>query len=123
MSARVFLSYSSRDQPAADALCKGLEDAGIGCWIAPRDLAPGSQWGGSIVRAIEQCEAVVVLFSADANNSPQVAREMELAVSQRKPLIPVRIRDEMPTADMQYFLGVSHWFNAFPEPIGHYLPE
>ena len=123
MGARVFLSYSSRDQAAANAVCKALEDAGISCWIAPRDLAPGSQWGGSIVSAIQSCEAVLVLFSANANESPQVAREMELAVSHRKPLIPVRIRDEMPTADMQYFLGVSHWFNAFPEPIEHYLPD
>jgi hypothetical protein len=123
MSARVFLSYSSHDQAEANAVCKALEGAGISCWVAPRDLAPGSQWGGGIVEAIENCAAVVVVFSANANNSPQVAREMELAVSHRKPLIPIRIRDDKPTADMQYFLGVSHWFNAFPEPIAHYLPE
>lgn len=123
MGARIFLSYSSHDQAAADAVCKALEADGVRCWIAPRDLAPGSQWGGSIVDAIEGCEAVLVLFSANANASPQVAREMELAVSKRKPLIPVRIRNEMPTADMQYFLGVSHWFNAFPEPIDRYLSD
>jgi hypothetical protein len=122
MGARVFLSYSSHDQIQADAICKALEDHGISCWIAPRDLEPGSQWGGGIVRAIEDCAAVVVVFSANANASPQIAREMELAVSHRKPLIPVRIRDEKPTDDMQYFLGVSHWFNAFPEPVEDYLP-
>lgn len=121
MGARVFLSYSSHDQAQADAICKALEDAGVSCWIAWRDLAAGSQWGGGIVRAIEECEAVVVVFSAHANSSPQVAREMELAVGRRKPLVPIRIRDELPTDDMQYFLGVSHWFNAFPQPIGFYL--
>jgi hypothetical protein len=123
VGARVFLSYSSQDQAQADAICQALEDAGISCWLAHRDLAPGSQWGGGIVRAIQDCEAVVVAFSANANISPQVAREMELAVGQRKPLIPIRIRNEAPTDDMQYFLGVSHWFNAFPEPIDHYLPD
>jgi hypothetical protein len=68
MGARVFLSYSSHDQAQADAVCKALETAGISCWIAPRDLEPGSQWGGGIVRAIEDCAAVVVVFSANANN-------------------------------------------------------
>jgi hypothetical protein len=123
MGARVFLSYSSQDQAQADAVCKALEGAGISCWIAHRDLAAGSQWGGGIVRAIDDCDAVVVVFSANANNSPQVAREMELAVGKRKPLVPIRIRDELPTADMPSFLGVSHWFNAHPQPIDHYLPE
>jgi hypothetical protein len=29
----------------------------------------------------------------------------------------------MPTDDMQYFLGVSHWFNAYAMPIEAYLPD
>jgi TIR domain len=123
MSKRIFVSYSSPDQAKADSICQALEAAGISCWIAPRDLSAGSQWGGGIVRAIEECEAVVVVFSAAANNSPQVAREMELAVSKRRPLVPIRVANDQPTDDMQYFLGVSHWFNAFTQPIGNYLPD
>ena len=72
---------------------------------------------------MEASEAVVVVFSQHANDPPQVAREMGLAVSKRLPLIPVRIADVMPTADMQYFLGVSHWFNAYPKRIETYLPQ
>jgi hypothetical protein len=48
---------------------------------------------------------------------------MELAVSNRRPLIPIRVANDMPTEDMQYFLGVSHWFNAFAQPIQNYLPD
>jgi hypothetical protein len=123
MSKRIFVSYSSPDQAKADAIRQALEGAGISCWIAPRDLSAGSQWGGGIVKAIEECDAVVVVFSAAANNSPQVAREMELAVSKRRPLIPIRVANDQPTDDMQYFLGVSHWFNAFAQPINNYLPD
>ena len=57
----------------------GLEAAGLPCWIAPRDLSAGTQWGAGIVQAIETCETVLVVFSQAANDSPQVAREMELA--------------------------------------------
>jgi len=119
----IFLSYSTRDQAAADAICRALEDAGIKCWIAPRDIAAGTQWGGSIVAAIEASRAVLVIFSEKSNDSPQVVREMECAVAKRLPLIPVRIADAMPTKDMEYFLGVSHWLNAYPKPLDSYLPQ
>ena len=120
---RVFVSYSSKDHAKADAIRAALEAAGLPCWIAPRDLSAGTQWGAGIVQAIETCETVLVVFSQAANDSPQVAREMELAVSRRRPLIPVRVADDTPTDDMQYFLGVSHWFNAYPEPIETYLAD
>jgi hypothetical protein len=120
---RVFVSYSSRDHVQADAMRAALEAAGVPCWIAPRDLSAGTQWGAGIVQAIDACEAVLVVFSQAANDSPQVAREMELAVSRRRPLIPVRVADAQPTDDMQYFLGVSHWFNAYPEPVETYLAD
>ena len=120
---RIFVSYSSPDQVKADAIRAALEAEGVSCWIAPRDLSAGTQWGAGIVQAIHGCEAVVVVFSDAANRSPQVAREMELAVSSRRPLIPIRVADAMPTEDMQYFLGVSHWFNAYAQPIDRYLPD
>jgi hypothetical protein len=123
MTKRVFVSYSSPDAAKANLIREALEDHDVTCWIAPRDLSAGTQWGAGIVQAIQACEAVVVVFSDAANRSPQVAREMELAVSNRKPLIPIRVADAMPTDDMQYFLGVSHWFNAYAMPIEAYLPD
>jgi hypothetical protein len=123
MGKQVFVSYSTRDKEKAEAICAALERAGMECWIAPRDLSAGSQWGGGIVRAIQECQAVVVVFSSASNDSPQVAREMELAVSGRRPLIPVRVENAMPTEDMQFFLGVSHWFDAYAGPIEGYLPS
>jgi hypothetical protein len=123
MIKRVFMSYSSPDVAKADRIREALEDHDISCWIAPRDLSAGIQWGAGIVQAIQGCEAVVVVFSDAANRSPRVAREMELAVSNRKPLMPIRVADAMPTDDMQYFLGVSHWFNAYAVPIETYLPD
>jgi len=123
MKKQVFVSYSSPDKAKADAIREALEEENISCWIAPRDLSAGAQWGAGIVEAIKECDAVAVVFSDAANRSPQVAREMELAVSNRRPLIPIRVADAMPTDDMQYFLGVSHWFNAYAMPIEAYLPD
>jgi hypothetical protein len=44
MPAMVFISHSSKGQATADAICSHLESAGIKCWIAPRDIAVGSDW-------------------------------------------------------------------------------
>ncbi|MDB5446864.1 MAG: hypothetical protein JWQ97_2181 [Phenylobacterium sp.] len=46
MSHDVFISYSSRDKPTADALCHTLDAAGVRCWMAPRDIQPGA--GGRV---------------------------------------------------------------------------
>ncbi|MEZ4588079.1 MAG: toll/interleukin-1 receptor domain-containing protein [Gemmatimonadales bacterium] len=63
-------------------------------WIAPkRDLTPGLDWSGQIVEALEQSAVVVLVYSAHANGSHQVKREIERGVSLGLPLIPMRIDD------------------------------
>jgi TIR domain-containing protein len=93
---QIFISYSTGDQPVADAICNALESSGIKCWIAPRDIDVGSGWGGSIVAGIHASQAVHVVFSEKSNASPQVVREMAVAVSQRLPPIAVRIVKDVP---------------------------
>ena len=38
----VFISYASLDSVIAESVCEALEKAGVTCWIAPRDVVPGS---------------------------------------------------------------------------------
>jgi hypothetical protein len=84
MSHDVFISHSSADKRAADAACAVLEARGIKCWIAPRDLRPDSDWGESIITAIEQSRIMLLLLSTQANSSPQIRREVERAVNRSK---------------------------------------
>lgn len=119
----VFLSYSSKDKPAADAACHALETAGIRCWMAPRDIVPGAEWGASIVKAIAGAKAMVLIFSGNANESRQVTREVERAVNKGIPIIPVRIQDIMPTDSLEYFLSTPHWLDAFRPPLDQYFQQ
>ena len=41
MAHDVFISYSTADKTAADAVCAILEGNGVRCWIAPRDIMRG----------------------------------------------------------------------------------
>ena len=70
----VFISYSSKDKSTADAICGQLEREKIRCWIAPRDVVPGSHYAEAIIDGINTCRAMVVVFSESSNGSQQVLR-------------------------------------------------
>ena len=116
MAYDVFISHSSKDKRIADATCASLEQAGIRCWVAPRDILPGATWGKSIVDAIHASRVMVLVFSANANNSPQIEREVERAVSKGVPVIPFRVEDVKPSGALEYFLGTPHWLDALTPP-------
>jgi hypothetical protein len=119
----VFISYSSNDKAAADAACAVLESAGIRCWIAPRDIRPGVEYGGAIIDAIDHCRAMILVFSASANESGQIRREIERAVAKAVPILPVRIEEVTPTKSLEYFLGAIHWLDALSPPLEQHLHQ
>jgi hypothetical protein len=117
----VFISYSSKDKPVADATCATLEAKGIRCWIAPRDIRPGADWGEAIVDAIHEARVFVLVFSRNANDSPQIKREVERAINKGIPVIPLRIENVMPAKALEYFLSTPHWLDAFSPPLEQHL--
>jgi hypothetical protein len=121
MAFDVFISYSTQDKPTADATCAALEGAGIRCWIAPRDIRPGGQYGGAIIAAIDSCRVMVLVFSQSANASHQVPREVERAVIKGVPIVPLRVEDVVPTDSMAYFLESVHWLDAINPPLAKHL--
>ncbi len=119
----VFISYSSKDGQVAGMVRAALEQAGIGCWIAPRDIPPGGVWADAIVGALDAATLVVVIFSAHANQSEQVAREVKAAVDRSLPIVNFWIDKAIPSGAMDYFLGITHWLSAAePGPQVH-LPR
>ncbi len=121
MAHDAFISYSTRDKAAADAACAALEAMGIRCWIAPRDVTPGAEWGEAIIEGINQSRVVVLIFSANANESPQIRREVERAVSKGIPILPLRIQDVAPAGSLEYFIGTVHWLDALTPPLEAHL--
>jgi len=113
----VFISYSHLDKVAADAVCATLEGSGIRCWVAPRDILPGFEWGEAIVDAIDRSKVMVLLFSANSNGSRQVRREVERALSRDVTIMPVRIDRAEPTRSMAYFMAGVHWLDALTPPL------
>ena len=121
MAFDVFISYPHQDKAAADATCARLESDGIRCWIAPRDIVHGMDWGEAIIDAIAGAKVMVLIFSGHANASPQITREVERAVNKRMPIIPVRIENVAPTRSLEYFISTSHWLDALTPPLEDHL--
>jgi TPR repeat protein len=121
MTQDVFISYSSQDKIIADAAVARLEAAGIGCWIAPRDIAAGRDWSEAIIEAIEACHVTVLIFSDHANQSHQIKREIERATSKGRPVLPMRIEEVLPSRALEYFIGSVHWLDAVSRPIEQHL--
>ncbi len=123
MAHDVFISYSSQDKSVADAACARLEGRGIRCWIAPRDIPPGAEFAEAIVNAIGAARVMLLVFSANANESQHVRREIERAVHRGMPILPLRVEDVTPSGAMDYYLAGQHWLDAITEPLEEHLEK
>lgn len=118
-----FVSYSTSDKPVADAVVARLEQAGIRCWIASRDVVPGQIWSDAIVKAIEDSKLMVVVFSSRANESRHVLREVEHAMAHDVVVIPLRVESTEPSGGLAYFLGSEHWLDAITPPLDAHIDQ
>jgi len=117
----VIISYATIDKPIADAVCAKLEERGIRCWIAPRDILAGMDYAEAIISAIDSAKIMVLIFSSHANASKHVMREAERAVHDGYPIIPVRIEDVQPNPSLQYYISAQHWLDALTPPLEQHI--
>lgn len=112
-----FVSHASNDRKKAEALAAELERKGLTCWIAPRDVPPGAEYGEEIIRGIERSKAFILILSSAANMSVHVRREVERAASKGKPIYPVRVEDVGPSPKLEFFISMHHWLDAFDDAL------
>jgi hypothetical protein len=109
---RVFISYTAKDRSYAETILKALEHRGIGCWFAPRDVPGGANWTGTIWRAIQTAEAMVVVLSRNANGSGAMKKEVNGADQRKIAIIAVRIDTADLDADWSYEFSVRHMIDG-----------
>jgi parallel beta-helix repeat protein len=112
-----FLSYSTRDESAARALCAALERRGIGVWMAPRDILPGLSWTASITHGIDNAGVMVLVYSSAANASEHIEREVQYALEIKLKVVPFRIEDIRPRDSFAFTIGNVQWLDAFSPPM------
>ena len=119
--ADVFVSYASADRDVAFRIVAYLEAQGIRCWVAPRDVGPGVEYGEAIIDAIGEARALVLVLSDQSNESQFVRKEVERAVSKTKPVLPVRIREVTPSGALEFYISSAQWVDAWKSPMEQHL--
>lgn len=115
MNHEIFISYSSKDATAAQAVCHVLEENGIRCWMAPRDIPAGTEYGDLIDMAIKKAAIVIVVFSQTAAESQWVKGELNIAFVEQKVIIPYRIDSTPFEGQNRVILNHKHWIDAYPD--------
>ncbi|WP_407393436.1 toll/interleukin-1 receptor domain-containing protein [Methanobrevibacter sp.] len=117
MAHDVFISYSSRNTEFAEAVCEKLEDNGIECWIAPRNIKTGTNYAKEIMDGLDLAKMVVLVFSKDAQDSEYVNNEIDTAFSNNKPIVSFKVDDSFPKNKMEFFLKNTQWLDASPSTL------
>lgn len=116
-----FISHSSQNRELAQRVCEVLEEFGVNCWIAPRDIDPGEPYDEEIMRGIESSQTFILLLSDAANASPHVKRELMVALRAGHAIYPIRIQEVEPGPKLEYLLEGIHWVDAWTPPIEAHL--
>lgn len=116
MAHDIFISYSTKDKQTADAICHVLEQNGLKCWIAPRNIASGKNYAQQIMDGLISAKIVVLVFSKNSQESEFVNNEIDVAFRNNKSIISFKIDETLPENKMEFFLKNKHWLEAYPNP-------
>ena len=115
MSAPIFISYSSKDRDMAETICRALEARGHQCWISCRDVNPGQNFQEAIVQALRSAQVMLLVFTANANNSDEIKKELVLAGRHRVTVVPIRRVDVAPNDAFAYELATRQWIDLYSD--------
>jgi formylglycine-generating enzyme required for sulfatase activity len=125
---QVFISYASdnknsaaSDRQVADQICSVLESQNIRCWIAHRDILPGDEWLNAIIEAAEKSKIIILVFSANTEQSQWVKDEITLALNRKIKIIPFRIENVSPQQSLRILDVRCQWMDAYTPPLEKHI--
>ena len=120
---QVFICHSSKDRAVADQVYAALNDGQRRPWMAPHDVRVSEEYAAAIIRAIGQCEVMLLLLTPAAIASAHVHREIERACDRGVPIVPFRLGGTMATGALEYFLSGTHAMDAAYPPSQSEIAE
>lgn len=111
---RVFISHSHSDNKEAEKVYNGLTSYGIQCWIDTKDIPAGASYPDAIIKGLEWCNCLVLIYSKNVMNSNDIPNELEVAHTDHKLIIPFLIDDSEIVKGYRYYLPRKQWIDAGP---------
>ena len=98
LSADVFISYSRKDIAFARLIRTSLQSSGVDTWIDWDRIPVGERWWDEIRQAIERSNVFVFIISGSSVGSTVCRDEINLALQNRKRIIPILVDNLTPEA-------------------------
>lgn len=112
---RVFISYSRKDKRFARKLKSVLETGEIDAWVDWEDIPHASDWMAEIAASIKASDAFIFVMSPDSLRSEVCARELDMAITENKKIIPVLYREPEKRQRMHPKLASTNWVQMRPK--------
>src|SRR5437868_6238470 len=114
MAGEIFISYRRADAAWARLLYDRLRAEGVEAWYDAL-VGPGQDWRIATAKALEASQIFVLLFSENAAQSSDIAKELAAAVLEKKLIVPVRLQNIAPKGAFLYELASRNWINAYED--------
>jgi hypothetical protein len=114
----IFVSYRRADRELVAAVVRRLETRGVAVWY-DANIEGGADWREVIVEALSNSDMLAIFFSEECNTSRQLKKELAVADSLSKPVVPILIENTQPRGAYLYELADRNWIQIFPDPAAH----
>jgi hypothetical protein len=107
----VFISYRRKDLDFVTQLHQELTNRSISAWFDMENIEVADHWRSSIAEGIRACKVFVLVLSPDAVESVNIRKEVDLAETHGKKIVPLMWRQtEIPVA-FEYSLAGLQWID------------
>ena len=117
-----FISHAHQYLPIAQEICNKLEENGISCWIAPRNIT-SCDWAGSIIDGLSRADIFIFIVGEYSINSPECLKELTEATRRCSYIIPFKVDNTDLSPTMRYHLAPTHWLDASVPPLERHIDE
>lgn len=95
-SKHIFISYSRQDRIIVGEFVEALRKADFIVWQDVSGISAGTNWEETLLEAIDKSAVVLVFWSQASSLSPMVNKEIDHAIAQNKPIIPIWLERATP---------------------------
>lgn len=100
-----FISYSTQNQALADAMRSLFLKNNIDTWMAPYDIPAGCEYAEVLFDSLMGCSCLVLMLTEDSQSSVWVKKEVNIAISNGKAVIPLKLEDIELNSSMKLYLN------------------
>jgi len=91
-----FFSYKNTDKIYAGKIKASLERYGIDVFLAHEDIKVSKEWDEEILKALKNCDFVLLLLTKNFQESEYTDQETGIAIGLEKKIIPIKVDETDP---------------------------